>query len=151
MAKFTYKMQSLLNIKQKMEDQERTAYGLARARLNEEETKLYELKTKRAWYLEQKRQGMSSAINVSELTRLEQAVHSMDLLISDQTLLVEKARRMLDAARAKLEYAMKERKIQEKLKENAFEQFKQELEAEEQKEINELVTFRFGNTKERQE
>ena len=54
-------------------------------------------------------------------------------------------------AQLRLEHAMKERKIQEKLRENALEEFKKELEAAEQQEINELVTFRFGKAREREE
>jgi flagellar FliJ protein len=46
---------------------------------------------------------------------------------------------------------MKERKIQEKLKEHAFEEFLKEMEAADQQEINELVTFRFGKAREREE
>ena len=42
MAKFVYKMQSLLNIKEKLEEQAKTAFGLAKAVLNEEEEKLAE-------------------------------------------------------------------------------------------------------------
>ncbi len=38
---------------------------------------------------------------------------------------------------------MKERKIYEKLKEKAFEEFKAEVNAQEQKEIDQLVSFRF--------
>jgi flagellar FliJ protein len=53
-------------------------------------------------------------------------------------------------AREKLDHAMIERKTYEKLKENAFEEFKKEVNAEEQKEINELVSFRFGNSRERE-
>ena len=44
--------------------------------------------------------------------------------------------------------AMKARKTYEKLKEKAFEQFKIEIEAQERKEIDELVSFRFGAAKE---
>ena len=40
---------------------------------------------------------------------------------------------------------MQERKTQEKLKENAFEEFKHELGSEESKEVDELVSYRFGN------
>ena len=35
------------------------------------------------------------------------------------------------------------KQLDEKLKENAFEEFKAEINAEEQKEINELVSFKF--------
>ena len=43
---------------------------------------------------------------------------------------------------------MQERKTQEKLKENAFEDFKKELNAAESKEIDELVSYRFGRKSE---
>lgn len=151
MAKFVYKMQSLLNIKEKLEEQEKTAYGLARAALNEEEAKLAELIARKNGYIEEKRIGMSAAIHVHELTQLEHAIKSMEYRITEQVLVVKQAEKRVALAQAKLENAMKERKMQEKLKEKALEQFKQELEAAEQQEINELVTFRFGNAKEREE
>lgn len=151
MAKFVYKMQSLLNIKEKLEEQEKTAYGLARAALNEEEAKLAEFIAKKNRYIEEKRVGMSAAIHVHELTQLEHAIKSMEYKIAEQVLVVKQAEKRVALAQARLENAMKERKMQEKLKEKALEQFKQELEAAEQQEINELVTFRFGKAKEREE
>ena len=151
MAKFVYKMQSLLNIKEKLEEQEKTAYSLARAALNEEERRLAEFIAKKNQYIEEKRVGMSASINVRELAQLENAIRSMEYRIEEQVLEVKRAEKTMALAQAKLENAMKERKIQEKLKEHALEQFKQELEAAEQQEINELVSFRFGNGKEGKE
>ena len=150
MAKFIYKMQSVLNIKEKLEEQEKTAYGLARAALNEEEEKLTRLVAKKNRYLEEKRQKMAELLDVLELSKLEQAIHSTELLIQDQILMVRRAEKAVALAQIRLENAMKERKIQEKLKEKALEDFKKELEAAEQQEINELVTFRFGNGQERE-
>ena len=43
---------------------------------------------------------------------------------------------------------MKERKTYEKLRENAYEQFLQDMNREEQLEINELVSFRHGKDEE---
>jgi flagellar FliJ protein len=40
---------------------------------------------------------------------------------------------------------MKDRKIHEKLKENAFEEFKIELNNEEKKEIDQLVSFTYSD------
>ena len=162
MAKFIYKMQSLLNIKEKLEDQAKTAYGLAKAALNEEEAKLAELIARKNRYIEQKRETMASiAPNMSEgrtvkqqllsLNQLEDAIKSMEYRIAEQILVVRQAEKNVQLAQAKLENAMKERKIQEKLREHALEAFKQEMEAADQQEINELVTFRFGKTKEREE
>ncbi len=151
MAKFIYKMQSLLNIKEKLEGQAKTAFGLAKAALNEEEAKLAELIARKNRYVEQKRQEMSSAINVHELTQLEHAIKSMEYRIAEQVLVVKQAEKNVQIAQAKLENAMKERKIQEKLKEHALEEFLKEMEAADQQEINELVTFRFGKAKERED
>ena len=150
MAKFIYKMQSLLNIKEKLEEQEKTAYGLARAALNEEEECLAQLVAKKNRYLEEKRQKMSELLDVRELGRLEQAVHSTEIMINEQVLVVKRAEKAVALAQIRLENAMKERKIQEKLKEKALEAFLKEEEAKEQQEINELVTFRFGNQKEKE-
>lgn len=150
MAKFTYKMQSLLNIKEKLEEQEKTAYGLAKATLNEEERRLAEFVAKKNRYIEEKRVEMSSSIHVQELTLLEHAIKSMEYRVEEQVLVVKRAEQAVMLAQARLENAMKERKIQEKLKEHAFDEFKLELEAKEQQEINELVSFRFGVAKERE-
>ena len=150
MAKFTYKMQSLLNIKEKLEEQEKTAYGLAKATLNEEERRLAEFVAKKNRYIEEKRVEMSSSIHVQELTLLEHAIKSMEYRVEEQVLVVRRAEKAVMLAQARLENAMKERKIQEKLKEHAFDEFKLELEAKEQQEINELVSFRFGVAKERE-
>ncbi len=150
MAKFIYKMQSLLNIKEKLEEQEKTAYGLAKATLNEEERRLAEFVAKKNRYIEEKRVEMSSSIHVQELTLLEHAIKSMEYRVNEQVLVVKRAEKAVMIAQARLENAMKERKIQEKLKEHALDEFKLELEAKEQQEINELVSFRFGNAKERE-
>ena len=151
MAKFVYKMQSLLNIKEKLEEQEKTAYGMAKAALMEEESKLAQMVAKKNRYIEEKRAGMSDVLHVHELTQLEHAIKSMEYRIAEQVILVKRAEKNVAIAQTRLEHAMKERKIQEKLKEHALEQFKQEMEAAEQQEINELVTFRFKKAKEREE
>ena len=93
---------------------------------------------------------MSSSIHVQELTLLEHAIKSMEYRVEEQVLVVKRAEREVMLAQARLEHAMKERKIQEKLKEHALDEFKLELEAKEQQEINELVSFRFGVAKERE-
>ena len=154
-------MQSLLNIKEKLEDQAKTAFGLAKAVLNEEEEKLAEFLKKKNLYIEQKRETMASiSPNMSEgksvkqqlisLNQLENAIKTMEFRIAEQILVVKQAEKNVQLAQAKLENAMKERKIQEKLREHALEEFLKEMEAADQQEINELVTFRFGKAKERE-
>ncbi len=144
MAKFVFKLQGILNIKEKLEEQEKIAYGNARIRLNEEEEKLEGLFKRRSELVEEKRVQMSSVIKARDLNLTENAIRATDLAITDQRKAVARAEKALEAARIKLENAMKERKTYEKLKENAFNAFLEELDHEEQMEINELVSYRHG-------
>ena len=54
------------------------------------------------------------------------------------------ARRLVEEARQKLNEAMIERKTHEKLREKKFEEYMQEYNAEESKEIDQLVSYTFG-------
>ncbi len=144
MKKFRYSMQSLLVIKQKLEDQAKAAYGAAKLRLTEEEERLADLQRQRESYVEEKRRVMASRLDVPKLNRLQLAVEAMDDRIVRQRQNVKKAEAALRAAEERLVESMTERKTQERLRENAFEAYRQEMNAEEQKEIDERTSFRYG-------
>ena len=146
MKKFRYSMQSLLVIKQKLEDQAKAAYGAAKLRLNEEEERLQAMQIKREEYVEAKRQVMATRLDVPKLNRLQMAVEAMDDQIARQKQNVKKAEMAVRAAEERLVESMTERKTQERLRENAFEVYRQEMNAEEQKEIDERTSFRYGTT-----
>ncbi len=147
MAKFIFRLQGVLNIKQKLEDQEKISYGLARAKLNEEEERLKALYVRKDELMAYKQHVMEK-LDIRELNLAENAINGNDLQIENQKKQVIRAERALDAAQQKLEAAMKERKTYEKLRENAYEQFLQDMNREEQLEINELVSFRHGKDEE---
>ena len=58
MAKFVYRMQNILDLKIKMEEQRKAEYGLANARLRKEEDKLRELIIRKAGYEKQAREPL---------------------------------------------------------------------------------------------
>ena len=62
--------------------------------------------------------------------------------------MVFRAMTEMDRARAKLNQSIQERKTHEKLKEHQFENFLQELNAEEMKEIDELVSYQHNTSEE---
>lgn len=144
MKKFRYSMQSLLVIKRKLEDQAKAAYGAAKLRLTEEEERLEALQRQREAYVEEKRKIMATRLDVPKLNRLQLAVEAMDDRIARQRQNVKKAEAALHAAEERLVESMTERKTQERLRENAFEEYRQEMNAEEQKEIDERTSFRYG-------
>jgi flagellar FliJ protein len=144
MAKFVYKMAGILDIKLKMEDQARTAFAQAMANLNTEEEKLDELVFRKQDYENKGRMLRSKKLDVFELKENERAIENLKGQIEDQKERVKEAEELVEQARKKLNEAIQERKIHEKLKENAFEEFKKEVNAAESKEIDELVSYRFG-------
>ena len=146
MKKFRYSMQSLLVIKQKLEEQAKAAYGAAKLRFNEEEERLLAMEQQREAYMEQKRQVMSARLDVPQLNRLQMAVETMDARIVRQKQNVRKAELAMERAEEALTVSVMERKTQEKLRENAFEAYIQELNAEEQKEMDERTSFQYGRS-----
>ena len=144
MAVFRYRLQNILNIKQQLQTQAEMEFGLAQARLNEEEARLEKLIERRLQYLEEGRRMRLDDIDVVKLAENERSVKVMDEFIEGQRENVRLAERAVEAARAKLTEAMKEVKVQEKLREHAFELFVEEQKGVESKEIDELVSYRYG-------
>lgn len=143
MKRFRYSMQSLLVIKQKMEDQAKAAYAAAKLRLNEEERKLADLQEKREGYVESKKEVLSARLNVPLLNRLQTAIETTDGEIMKQRQNVKKAEMAMKVAEERLVNSMTERKTQEKLRENAFEEYRLSMNSEEQKEIDERTGFTY--------
>lgn len=141
MKKFSYQMQGILNLKTKLEEQEKNQFALVKQRLNEEEEKLAALHSRKAAYEEGLKQAVTSRLIVSQIRQFEDAIESMKLMINIQKVQVKKAQQSVDLAMAKVTLAIQERKTHEKLKEQAFETYKKEIDEEEKKEIDELVSF----------
>ena len=144
MAVFRYKMKNVLDVKLKMEDQAKAAFAEAMAILNAEEEKLQTLIDRREWYEEEGRRMRREAIDVNDLRDNTRALDNLKEQIEAQRQNVANAQAGVDRARAVLNNAMQERKIHEKLRDNAFEEFVHELNAAESKEIDELVSYRHG-------
>ncbi len=145
MARFIFKMQNVLTVKEKLESQAKTAYGLAAAKLHLEEERLAviigRIVEREEWLAEE----LSTSLKVVKVRELQDGIDVLKFKKTEQEFVVEAAKEELEKAQEALNLAMQERKIYEKLKENAFDEFKKELVAEEQKEVDELVSFRFGN------
>ena len=149
MAKFRYRMQNILDIKEKMENQAKTAYGMANAKLATEQQKLQDILIRRAGYESKARELVSGNLNVLEIRECRQAIDVMKSKQRSQMMNVHAAERNVELARKRLNEAMVERKTHEKLKEKAFEEFKQELLHEESKEIDELVSYTYHDNGQR--
>ena len=152
MAKFRYRMQSILEIKKKLEEQAKNEFAAARAALNEEEDKLEQLKKRKEAYEDEGRALRENTLNIMDIIEIfgssKEELHSLkrdlDEFIADQQLNVKRAQDRMEEARLALQTAMQESKTQEKLREKAFEQFVKEENKRESKEIDELVSYTYG-------
>lgn len=145
MKKFRYKMESVLQIKIKLEDQNKIAYGNARSRLTMEEDKLVVLDKKRITYEDELRHLRSDILDILRIRQCEQAIDVMKMNIKQQKTVVKNAEHRLEIARIRLQDAMVGRKTQEKLKEKAFEEYMLDFNSEESKEVDELNSFHYSD------
>lgn len=144
MVKFSYKMQNILNIKFKLENQAKTGLANAMAKLEEEKQKLLLLQRKQQQYEDGYRQCLETVLNIRELNLCVQGIELMKERIKTQIVAIHVAEKNVEAARQRLQDVMQERKTHEKLKEYAFDEYVKEMNAEESKAIDELVSYNFG-------
>lgn len=144
MARFIYRMQSILDIKEKMEEQAKMEFAAARMHLDEEEEKLQSLNNRKADYEDKGRELRKDSLKVREILENREAITLMKEFIAFQEHQVELAKSRLENARYKLQVARQESKTQEKLKEKAFDAFMQEENAREAKEVDELTSYTHG-------
>ena len=144
MAKFNYRMQNILQLKEKMEEQERNNFAARRRALTEEEDKLQALIDKRNAVAEEGKRLRQTVIDVRRIRENEDLQRYTEEQVKQQRIKVRVAEKSLDAARAKMQEAVQERKIHEKMREKAFERFIAEMNAAEVKEIDELTSYVYG-------
>lgn len=144
MAKFIYRMQSILDIKLKLESQARMEFAKAKQIQNEEEEKLEKLEGRKEHYIEEARTFRNNALSVRQLRDSKIAIQTMDDFIAEQQKRIQAAEEKTEAAREKLKEVMQERKTHEKLKEKSFEDFRMEENQKESKEVDELISYTYG-------
>ncbi len=144
MAKFVFSMQNLLNMKEKLEEQEKNNYSQANMRLMEAQDELVRLQEKQARAEEDLRNEMKEVLNVLRIKEKENGVEIAKMYVRQQELVVIQREKEVEVARKRLNEAMKERKTFEKLREKAIEAFLEEEKINERKEVDELVSYRFG-------
>lgn len=144
MAKFLYKMQNILEVKSKMEEQAKMEYAAVRIRLTEEEEKLDALQLRKTQYEQKARELLADVLDLQEIADNKAAIIRMGEFVEKQKITVRLTEEALEKARIKLQEFMQERKTHEKLREKAFDEFVKEENARESKEIDELVSYTYG-------
>lgn len=148
MAKFKYRMQNILDVKEKLETQARNDFAVASAIVNEEEDKLNAHISRQENYRVYLKELQNGDLNFRKIKETTQAIEAMKYVIDQQRQSLKKAESVLEMRRVALAEAMQEVKTHEKLKEKEFAQFMMDEAARESKEIDELVSYRYGQSDE---
>lgn len=144
MARFRYSMQSILDIKLKMETQAKQEFQAAQNALNQEELILAEYRRRKGACEQEAKKLLTGKLNVRDIEDNKTTLLQLEEKIEMQLERVAKANKKVEKAREKLADVMKERKTHENLKEKAFENFLQEEKREENKVIDELTSYTYG-------
>lgn len=137
-------MQSLLDIKSKLETQAKQEFAAAKMALDIENERLEELKKRKASYEAEAQALLSGTLKMQEIRDNKSAILKMEDYIVIQKKQIKAAEAKVEAARQKLTGLMQERKMHEKLKEHAFEAFLEEEKKQEGKEVDELTSYTYG-------
>ena len=144
MGRFIFSLQNILNIKEKLEEQAKNEYSQANLLLQEASAKREQLEERLEEEKRRLQEDISDSLNVREIRERENAVEIFRMYVRQQILVVMQREKEVEVAREHLNEAMKERKTFEKLREHAFEKFRLEENLREQKEVDELVSYRYG-------
>ena len=137
MARFNYRMQSVLNIKEKIELQEKNLFAILNLKCQEEEEKLNGYKMR---LLELEEMGrellLASPLSITEIEENKKLVSFMNERIRAQSIQYKMAQKRLDDQNEKMIQAMQERKTHEILRQKAFDVFLAEEKKAESKQID---------------
>ena len=142
MAKFIYRMQNILNIKYKLEESAKQEYAEARQALAAEEQKLDALKKRKQGYYEAYQASIQGRLDFLEIEENANSMDILDMMIEEQNAVIRQKSKELELARQ--EMCIRD---SEKLKEKKFDEFKQELNATEKRETDEVAGYQFTSAK----
>ena len=144
MARFRFRMQNILNLKEKLETQAEMRFAEQKKALDEARKAKEELLKRRAFLSEEGRRLRLEKLDLLEIQNNDLSVRLCDEDIVRADERIKNEEELLEKRRMELETVMKERKAQEKLREHAFQRFLQEEAAAESKAIDELTSYTYG-------
>lgn len=144
MKGFKFRLQSILGIKEKLEQQAKIILSEENAKLNQEQLKLQNLFKDKKNILQKMKDSFTGTIDIISFDAYRNYSLKVDDMIKEQKVVIEKQLIVVTEAREKLATIVKERKALEKLKEKEIEVYNREMQLAEDKQIDELVTYKFG-------
>ena len=145
MAKFVFRLQSYLDIKEKLEEQKRNEYGFAMSVVEKEKQKKREIVKRKTESIYNLKSSMADKIDVMSLRKYNNYIDALKIKEKKQEKVVEDAVHVADEKRSELIERMRERKTLDILKEKSHIEFLKEEQRAEQKMVDEIVSFKYSD------
>ncbi len=143
MKKFVFKLQTALDLKLKAEEIKKEELVTVTGIYKESCRVLESLKTRLAEIQDMVRGKQGEQLDVTEIKRCQEYIPVLNEHISQQALVTENHRTVMEQVRGELIQIMKDRKVLEKLKTRHYQEYMREFLREEQKQIDEMATTGF--------
>ena len=145
MGRFRYRMQNILNIKEKLESQAKNEYAQANMELAAYmDVRTALLKESEALMEESRSLRKKESLSIRDIADNKLSRELMQEKLKEQERLIDQAQRNVETKRRAMTALMQERKTHEILRDRAFEQFLMEEKAEESKQIDQLTSYTYG-------
>ncbi|MBE9528943.1 MAG: flagellar export protein FliJ [Proteobacteria bacterium] len=147
MNRFVFKLEPLYDYRQRLEEASQREFSEALMLLEEEERKLVELQKAYIKGCDDLDKLKEEGGQAEELGMYGAYFYGLKRHIAEQEKIIAGAREEFEARRAHLEESTKEKKVVETLKEKSYNTYIKELDKEEQKENDDLVSSRFKRSR----
>lgn len=144
MAKFAFKLQPLLNIKEQMEEQLKNELGKAIGKLEAEKGIHRQLEQQQEEYIAAAGSEASQGVRVDKLKEYSAYIVFLKKKMEKQKENIKLAQINVDNYREQLISVVQEKEMLEKLKEKKYREYLEEQQKMEQKLIDEVVSFKYN-------
>ncbi len=145
MKKYSFRLQPVLEIREKALEDKRLEMAKVIKILNDYQDELKALEEKQISYnLELENLSTSNGfVNVSELAGYNDYIFRLEQEVKDKQMTIENTKKVLKIKQNEVNVALKEVKVLEKLKETQSEKFYKAIEKKEAEEIDDIATTRY--------
>lgn len=141
---FKFKLEPVLSLKEKIEDSKKRELGVATMHKEVLLNEKLQLMKKKEEAIQAVKSHNSTVVDVQSLKAFNQYSVYMDQAIKAKNKQVQEAQNKVDEKREELLEAVKERKILDNLKDIQNEVFMEEEKREEQRILDDIVTYKYG-------
>jgi len=144
MAKFTFRLQSYLGVKEQLEEMKKNEYAQALRRLEYERQKKLLLEQELWENVKLFKEGLVKLIVPADIRRYNSRIEFIKVQIVEQELRIKEAEQVAEGKRLELVEAMKDRKALETVKERNYEEYLIEEERAERLVVDGIVSYQYA-------